>query len=568
MSEKESKGLGRILKLKRKQSSCKETQVSNDSLLNIASPRKSNEGTQTNAFSRSRSLGFGEDSDLLGGNIRTNLLARFCASKFNISSSKKSKSTRKKKRGESMTGDDIILWLTKTGKLPKTKAFELACEWLKLGILFAVNYHKPEQFAANATYTVIIPNLSSTFIEGELYTPSNFRYVEGRTGKNYFLIKALPKTDLDIKRVSAEVKKLVKLSHPAFPELRSFEQTTHSIVFTTDLPRGGNLFTRLAQESFSERVLLKLIIRIAETLNSLHEKGYIYGNLSLNSIYLSEPGNIHERSKIQLIDIEHAIKPTTEKLATLKLSVYSAPELLFGGHPITTVVDTWSLGVCFYWLLFGFPPFVCSKTTNLSKFLSGWSPNFPSDRDILPDSKIMLMRLLHNNPTKRLTALDVINWPLENFDLVSIPVRYPMGIWSSLVYLNVDYTNESDNRRVFAKKATSLNILSQTIEFLVASADPQFSKTVVSQLNTNLLLDNPDRCTLIYPEVSVRLYPCHAFDLHWQPQFDFIIDSILLVNLAELNPAQWNGTKESLNFMKDVSAADNLYRCTYFYDRI
>lgn len=49
-----------------------------------------------------------------------------------------------------------------------------------------------------------------------------------------------------------------------------------------------------------------------------------------------------------------------EDVATTKLGspITMAPELLLGGSRVsyTNKADLWSVGVCFYWLIFGRPP--------------------------------------------------------------------------------------------------------------------------------------------------------------------------------------------------------------------
>lgn len=96
-------------------------------------------------------------------------------------------------------------------------------------------------------------------------------------------------------------------------------------------------------------------------------------------------------------------------MATTKLGtpLTMAPELLNAGSNLnyTNKADLWSIGVCFYQMLFGTAPFKVSSMTELQskvKTHSGDNLNFPSETPISSECKDLLRGLIQNDPKKRI----------------------------------------------------------------------------------------------------------------------------------------------------------------------
>jgi len=91
---------------------------------------------------------------------------------------------------------------------------------------------------------------------------------------------------------------------------------------------------------------------------------------------------------------------------------YVAPEIL-RGIAYGKQVDIWSIGVILYILLCGFPPFYDDNNKKLFAQIIHANYSFPDPywTNISPLAKDLVMKLLLVDPTKRLTADQILNHP-------------------------------------------------------------------------------------------------------------------------------------------------------------
>lgn len=93
-----------------------------------------------------------------------------------------------------------------------------------------------------------------------------------------------------------------------------------------------------------------------------------------------------------------------------------APELLVTKEgSYTNKADLWSIGVCFYQMLFGKTPFDAKNYGDLKikvKSLSGDKLRFPPDYPISQQCKNLLISLLQYDPKRRIEWVDFFNHKL------------------------------------------------------------------------------------------------------------------------------------------------------------
>lgn len=94
-----------------------------------------------------------------------------------------------------------------------------------------------------------------------------------------------------------------------------------------------------------------------------------------------------------------------------------APELLLSNsnRAYSSKADLWSLGVCFYHMLYGVMPFE-AKTyealKNKVRLYSGDNTKFPSNIHVSKQSKDLIISLLQIDPDKRIGWNEFFNHPI------------------------------------------------------------------------------------------------------------------------------------------------------------
>lgn len=104
-----------------------------------------------------------------------------------------------------------------------------------------------------------------------------------------------------------------------------------------------------------------------------------------------------------------------------------APELLnaeSGKISYTNKLDLWSIGICFYEMLYGDVPWDTSSLNELKEMVikdSGKNLKFKAKPEISKEAKDLLARLIEADPNKRIEWKDFFNHPIfhkkETLDL-------------------------------------------------------------------------------------------------------------------------------------------------------
>lgn len=181
-----------------------------------------------------------------------------------------------------------------------------------------------------------------------------------RTGSQYAL-KVLNKSG-DNHRTMWEVERAIlsEIKSRNIVELVNGWEERDGYYLATVLCTGGELFDRVRQGHFSERVASRLAHEALQALVHCHSRGVVHRDLKPENFVFENPS---EDSPMKLIDFGCARKAADADVISdvAGSAYYCAPEVLQSQFVRTCTVwkasDLWSLGVIIFLLVCGYPPF-------------------------------------------------------------------------------------------------------------------------------------------------------------------------------------------------------------------
>ncbi|BCA78451.1 hypothetical protein AOP6_0238 [Desulfuromonas sp. AOP6] len=214
-------------------------------------------------------------------------------------------------------------------------------------------------------------------------------------------------------RFRREALTLAQLIHPGIVQIYDLVDDGSRMILVMELVRGGTLEDHMAGRApFAEAVVLSMVSQLCDTLCHVHEKGIVHRDL--------KPANI-------LLDEQQRLKVTDFGLARLRQEsgltldgslmgtpFYMSPEQA-AGKPTDFRADIYSLGVIFYELLAGAPPFTGEPTAVLLQQLNDEPvPLRERAAGIREGVADLVMAMLRKNPDERLCDHGEISRRLHN----------------------------------------------------------------------------------------------------------------------------------------------------------
>jgi RAC serine/threonine-protein kinase/serum/glucocorticoid-regulated kinase 2 len=190
---------------------------------------------------------------------------------------------------------------------------------------------------------------------------------------------------------------LQQIDHPYIVKLKYAFQTDTKLYLVLDFLSGGELFFHLSKEfKFDNSRARFYVAELALAIGYLHSKDIIYRDLKPENVVLDGEGHV------QLTDFGLAKKNITINSPTKTFCgtpEYLAPEIL-RGKGYSKPVDWWSLGILFYEMLVGIPPFYAENMNEMYDLILKAPLKFPSF--VATEAQDLLKGLLEKDETKRL----------------------------------------------------------------------------------------------------------------------------------------------------------------------
>ena len=232
--------------------------------------------------------------------------------------------------------------------------------------------------------------------------PGSYIYLSKYEGENVVL-KVIDKLYIInnslIPQIQLEKNILSSFNEDFFVQMNFFFMTETKIIFVMPFYQGGDLYQlKLKKKTFDETTAAFYLVQIANMLKYLHSKNIIYRDLKPENLLINNDGYL----KLCDFGLCKIIEERRELTSSFSGSPeYISPEIISGiGHSFMS--DWWSFGVLTYELLFGIPPFYDNSIERIFDLVTKSELHFPSFKNISPDTKDFIRRLLEKNPDKRL----------------------------------------------------------------------------------------------------------------------------------------------------------------------
>jgi eukaryotic-like serine/threonine-protein kinase len=179
--------------------------------------------------------------------------------------------------------------------------------------------------------------------------------------KREVAIKFLPHnfnvSDKDKQKLKTEAQIAAGLNHPNIATVYAIEEFGDDTFIVMEYVKGKELkdvIRNSSEKKLNFNDFLNYAIQITEGINAAHKKGIIHRDIKSSNIMLSDDGRIRVMD-FGLAHI-HGDPLLTKKGSTPGTTAYMSPEQL-RGEEVDFRADIWSLGIVFFEMLTGQPPF-------------------------------------------------------------------------------------------------------------------------------------------------------------------------------------------------------------------
>jgi serine/threonine protein kinase len=210
-----------------------------------------------------------------------------------------------------------------------------------------------------------------------------------------------------------EINVMSKLKHPNILHLHEYLETGNNYYLVIDYCNSGDLENHVKKHQFlGEEESVYFLMQVMNGFKELHKNQIMHRDFKLANIFLHDD---------KLIIGDFGFAKSGFDMASTKLGspITMAPELLLnkgGKLTYTNKADLWSIGVCFYQMIFGMLPWDVKDIEELQHKVQVQSgKNLPIHSEkckISAECHDLLIRLLEPNPKLRIEWNDFFNHKL------------------------------------------------------------------------------------------------------------------------------------------------------------
>ncbi|MCG8510544.1 MAG: serine/threonine protein kinase, partial [Rhodospirillales bacterium] len=204
-------------------------------------------------------------------------------------------------------------------------------------------------------------------------------------------------------RFLAEAEAAAGLRHPHIVPIYDIGRHGNYDFYSMALIRGGTLADARRRGEFDRRDAVRVMLKVTQAIWYAHQAGVIHRDLKPDNILMDEA----RQPSISDFGLACRLDDQTTQLLTGSIHgtpQYMAPEQAeLDGHPVTTAVDIYSLGVMLYELITGVPPLRSDSMIRMLQLVRHTEPLAPRKRDssIDRDLETIMMKCLEKDPARR-----------------------------------------------------------------------------------------------------------------------------------------------------------------------
>lgn len=236
-----------------------------------------------------------------------------------------------------------------------------------------------------------------------------FEVKQKSSGQQFAMKLLLPEAFADLeqkKSLKHEATVGKSFDHPSLIRIFDLVMSKTQGYFIMEYFRSVNLKQMLRGErSVAQGRIKKIIESLSQALAHMHEKGWLHKDIKPDNILLTKGG------EVKLIDFSLAGKPSggltklmggSKSIVIQGTRTYISPEMI-RRKPITFSADIYSLGITFYEVLTGRPPFIHGNPNELLMAHVRDTPERPSgyNPNVTPEADALVMRMLAKDPKGR-----------------------------------------------------------------------------------------------------------------------------------------------------------------------
>ncbi|VVB01061.1 unnamed protein product [Arabis nemorensis] len=211
--------------------------------------------------------------------------------------------------------------------------------------------------------------------------------------------------------VKREISVMRRLRHPHIVLLSEVLATKTKIYFVMELAKGGELFSRVTSNRFTESLSRKYFRQLISAVRYCHARGVFHRDLKPENLLLDEKRDL-KVSDFGLSAMREQIQPDGMLHTLCGTPAYVAPELLLKKGYDGSKADIWSCGVVLFLLNAGYLPFRDPNIMGLYRKIHKAQYKLPDWTS--SDLRRLLRRLLEPDPEQRITVEEILVDPWFN----------------------------------------------------------------------------------------------------------------------------------------------------------